>query len=300
MFCKQCGKQLSEDAQFCTGCGAQLGAAPAPVAASAIGAATAPPAPAAKMSIAKLIFLAALAFTALFALIAMIVYLVNYGKYSSSYSTYNFAGWSEIGLFVAAAAGLGLSFSAMRDNLMYRALPVAAFAVFGLADAISVIAINANIYSSINSYYADGSPLGGIITKNIFLMIALLAFNGVVAMLLLKRIQLTSAVMVGGMAAALLMIIMGFICNTALFGFAILFFVTAYLPEIIQADVAKSFAATAQNKLSSVAAESGAPGPAAYQASAPQGEPAGQFCPNCGKALSADAAFCTGCGNQMQ
>jgi len=303
MFCKQCGKQLPEGAQFCTGCGAQLGAvlAPAQALPNPIITAPAAPAPAAKMSAAKLIYLGALAFTGLFALIAMIVYLANYGKYSGS--TYSFVGWSEIGLFLAAAAGLGLSFTAMRDIALYRALPPGLFALMGLADVISVIAISANAYSGINNYYGNTSnPLGSIITRNIFLMIALLAFNGIVAMLQLKRIQLNSKVMVAGLVAALLMVIMGFICNTALFGFAILFFVSAYLPEIIQGDVAKSFAATAQTKLSAVAAEANAPAaaPVAYQAPAPQAEPAGQFCPSCGKALPAEAEFCTGCGNKMQ
>ena len=333
MFCKQCGKQLPAGAQFCTGCGAQLGAAPpapvqAPVSAPVqafvpaqpvpFGAPVAP-APAAKMSPAKLVFLGALAFTGLFALIAMIVYLTNYGKYSGS--SYSFAGWSEIGLFLAAAAGLGLSFTAMRDNVLSRALPPALFALFGLADAISIIAINANVYSSLSSYYAysnTSNPLGGIIAKNIFLIIALLAFNGIAAMLLMKRIQLNAGTMVVGIIAALLMIIMGFICNTVLFGFAILFFVAAYLPEIIRGDIAKSFAASAQTKLSAAATQAPAPAaPAAYQAPAPvayqapaapvayqapvmQAEPAGQFCPVCGKALPAGAEFCTGCGNKMQ
>jgi len=303
MFCKQCGKTLPEGAQFCTGCGAQLGGAPAPTSAPAatISAASAP---AAKASMAKVIFLIATAFTALFALIAMIVYIVDYGKYhSGSSSTYSFAGWSEIGLFLAAAAGLGLSFSAMRDNALYRALPPVLFAFFGLADAVSIIAISANAFSTYNSYYTNtSSPLGGIITRNVFLMIALLAFNGIAAMLLMKRIQLSSAVMVGGLVAALLMIIMGFICGTALFGFAVLFFVAAYLPEIIKGDVAKSFAATAQTKLSTVATESSTPAaaPVAYPAPAPQASPADQFCPSCGKGLSADAEFCTGCGTKMQ
>lgn len=303
MFCKQCGKQLPDGAQFCTGCGAQLGAAPVPAPApaptTAIGVTPAVPAPAVKMSTTRIIFLAALAFTSLFALIAMIIYLVDYGKYSGS--TYSFVGWSEIGLFLAAAAGLGLSFTAARDNALYRALPPALFAFFGLADVISIIVISASAYSSISYYTNSSSPLGGIITRSIFLMIALLAFNGIAAMLAMKRVQLNSKVMIAGIAAALLMIIMGFIGNTALFGFAILFFVVAYLPEIIQGDIAKSFAATAQTKLSTIAAEPSAPAaaPVTYQAPAPQAEPAGKFCTNCGKALPADAEFCTGCGNRM-
>ena len=219
--------------------------APAPTPTPATSTAVAP-APVGKMSIVKLIFMGALAASALFALIAMIVYFVNFGRI--------FTGYTQIGLFLAAAAGLGLSFTAMRDKPLFRALPAAAFTVLGLVGAISRMVAVANTRQTFGAFGAAFRvPIGGMIARNVFMIIALLAFNGIVAALLMKKIPFNSKLMVAGAGAALLMIIMGFVANGALMGFAILFFVAAYLPELINVTEAKTLAETAKVKISEAA-----------------------------------------------